>query len=138
MGFEATVDLPETVNFWGWHILVRRGLTELRTYVHYDVGNDWLEYQTTAGAWVQFATNLNLEALGLCAVTGKVVSDIAAEEYIRFILNEVEYPLPGAACYIQGAVQPRRFQAEVVAWNVDDDAMEAHVDSVIVTQNEPA
>lgn len=138
VGLEATVDLPETVNYWGWHLLVRRGLTELRAYVHYNVVTDVLEYQTTAGAWVQFAAGLNLEALGLCAVTGKVVADIATEEYIRFILNEVEYPLTGAACYIQGAVQPRRFQAEVVAWNVDDDAMETHVDSVIVTQNEPA
>lgn len=138
VGVEATVSLPAAVAFWGWHILVRRGTTELRAYVHYDVVNDRLEYLDHLNVYQVFATNLNLAALGLCGVTGKLVADIANEQYVRFILNEVEYPLTGIACYTWGLVAARRFQGEIVAWNVDDDEMDAYVDCVIITQNEPA
>ncbi len=138
VGVEATVNMPAALWTWGWHIRVRRGLTELQARVHYDAVAGTLEYQNALNVYVEFAAGLNLQVLNTCAVTGKMVVDIDAEEYVRFIFNEVEYPMTDLGCFAWNLVATRRFEAEMVAYNVDDDEMEAYIDCVIVTQNEPA
>lgn len=137
MGIEATFQVDSYHDYWCLDIYVRKGATEMQSRLRYNLAGDVLEVMIGLNTYQEVATGMNPALLMLPLVTAKMVVDVDAEEYVRAIFNDTEYPLAGVGCYTRPLFSARYCDCRILAYNTDDDEMHGYVDSIIVTQNEP-
>jgi hypothetical protein len=137
-GLELVFSLASHVQALEWLINVYDGVHASWYVVRWREDTDTLEYDDSTGNPVTFATNVRLLSGPTTFHSGKLVVDGANREYVRFLLNASAYDLSGiAARAIASSVAPRlevgACHIGAVPWNA-----QLWLDSVIVTQNEPA
>lgn len=69
--------------------------------------------------------------------TFKVVCDFQANQYVRLILNDIEYDISGYALFTFGSGIAAHLRAVVLAENFAAGNHHIYVEDVIITQNEP-
>lgn len=105
--------------------------------ISYDWDTDELSYYDTAGAPQVFASGLKLKAYDRIYHTMKVVFDIAKREFVRVILDNIEYDLSGKKYQIRVTTGSAFWFQEMGAEAKVADGTWVYIDDLIVTQNEP-
>ena len=97
---------------------------------------EW-EYMDNLGAYVAFLSPWQINLLNPPFNTVKLVVDAVNEEYVRAIVDNVSYPMPGVpAWWGVNATSPRLLiEVWMVSRALQNDYVQ--IDGVIVTQNEP-
>lgn len=106
--------------------------------LRYDDPAGALQYLDDTEAWVTFATIGALFEGAQLFQTAKFVVDLDAAAYVRAILNDVEYDLSAAAGFVQANATSQRIVTVLQAEDLTGSQTALYVDSVILTQNEPA
>lgn len=105
-------------------------------WLHYDVANQLLRRLNTAGGLTTFASSINLEGLATLFHTFKLVVNPASGEYVRAIVDHVEYDLSGISGQLTGADDRNELAIRVVVTSDAGDNDTIRVDDVIFTLNE--
>jgi len=105
--------------------------------IYYDWDSDELSYYDSAGAPQVFASGLKLKAYERIFHTIKVVFDLAKKEYVRVILDNVEYDLSGKKYQTPATTGSAYWYQEMYAEAKVADGTWVYIDDLIVTQNEP-
>jgi len=137
IGLEFTFTLHEDTRYIRWDIIRQDPTTTYWASVGLNFPLNAVGYLTAGGVWVELAPGITLWASDVSWHTGKLGADWSTFQYVRFILNDREWPMPGLGLFpAPGAA----FEATI--WRVThytnvDANISAYVDNVIVTQNEP-
>lgn len=114
------------------------GTTRHNIYITFRMDDQDLRYLDAAGNPQTLASNVLLRQDGLCWHFMKLVVDLEASEYVRLILDNVEYSMAGLG--FQATADASAPMLKVVIQN-QGAALAAppvvHVTNVINTQNEP-
>lgn len=113
------------------------GSKVLDTSIAYEPSTNKLYYESSAGAMVELASDVNLYAYSYLFHAFKLVVNGESEEYVRLIVNDVLYDLAGVA--VRTAADARAPYMEVSVMAVGDSGgnYSIYVDDVILTMNEP-
>ena len=96
-----------------------------------------LRYGNSAGGFTAFASGIDLLQSADLFHTWKLVGDPLAGEYVRCILNDVEYPLSGIAAPVAADASLPHMLVNVVIEGRLGQNDTVYVDDAIITQNEP-
>jgi len=136
-GLEFTFNTDDDHTTWAWELETRVGTHRWRAVVHYDVVLARLQYLADDGLYYPFATAIPYWDCTDLSNTGKMVVDSRKWEYVRFLLNDREYPLTGIPVDYIPAMAATYFQVSFGLYGPPGKNVPGYVDSVIVTQNEP-
>jgi len=138
VGLEASFGV--VTNNMQWDLLVR--LNQIGGWaeasIRYDTAVGDLSYLDAAGAWQVFANVGSLLGAGGCCNTMKVVIDVVNGEYVRALINSRVFSLAGIGYRVVGGGLGHRFFVTVTARTPLGWELYGYLDSIIVTQNEPA
>lgn len=137
LGLEWTFTVDADTWYWAGSLQWYDGTNTWLAIVYYDRTLGTLRYYSDMGWIVNFATVGQLRQLTLASHTIKMVVDMVEHEYVRVILNETVYPLPGIAVWTLGSGVLSSLVAIVEHHGPGACNPLAYVDSVIMTQNEP-
>ncbi len=137
LGLEFAFTLHDDVEHIVWNFSWYTGAEQLECVVYYDLQNTQLLYLDSLGAPQVFATDVDLNIDAYCWHVGKLVTDFSFRQYVRFILNNNEWPLYHAIQAIPDLVTlPHlRFIIYNTAFGVTNPIV--YIDAVVITQNEP-
>ena len=114
------------------------GTTMTQYRLVYDDANNRLQYVDGTDTLTTFATPVSLGTAGVLFHGAKLVIDADAGEYLRFRLNKDVYSLAGAAAYSSADSNAPQFYVLLLCTSRSGQNDSVIVDSVIITQNEPA
>lgn len=137
-GMEYSFSLANVIGSLTTSFLLYDGTSILRAQVDWDVASGELRYRDAAGAWIVFATGVNLSRDPTLFHTCKLVADTLSKEYYRFILDEDTYSLKDIALQTPASALLPHLEATVEVGGADGLNATAYVDDVILTQNEVA
>lgn len=137
-GMEFSFNLGSTIDLLDISVQLFDGTDRLNARIQWFDGSNDLWYQAVGGAFVSFATGVDLARTSTLFHTAKLVFNGVSRRYIRFILDNRTYDLSANALWaLADATLP---EASVVLSVVGragfNDTL--YVDDVILTQNEPA
>ena len=138
LGLEWSFNLPDVIGDLSLRLNLYDGINVTDFRVRWRDGDNDLQYWSSAGAWVTFATNVDLSTTNVAVHTAKLVVDGPNAQYSRFLLDNNVYSLANIAGRQTAAAALTRFD---VIFELIADAGEtrtAYLDDVIATQNEPA
>jgi len=131
----ARVSAVGSVNGW---VTTYDGAAGHRGLVLYDDANDRLRYQDAAGASQDLATGLKLWHDPSQFHALKLVIDATKNEYVRFILDNVELDMAGIPLRTFASSQEPTMGVGCEVGGRDAGTSTVYLDDVIVTTNEPA
>ena len=113
------------------------GTGSLHGTVRYSPVDKTLAYRPAAGAYVPIATGVQLLTEAHVFHRMKLVVDLAAEEYVKVLLDDTAHSLAGIPLRTTGLGLAERF--DILIWNrgIVGQTCAVYADRVIVTQNEP-
>lgn len=97
-----------------------------------------LQYLDSTGSFVTFAIPDQLMGQSTLFFVAKLVIDATAGEYLRFILDQRSYPLAGIAAQTIASADYPHLEARLRNTGFAGFNNEMFIDTVILTQNEPA
>jgi hypothetical protein len=103
----------------------------------YETSGGLWKYMDSAAAWQNMATGVTLYSALDCFHTVKLVIDFENSEYVRAILNSVEYDLANIAIRTAASSLYPHIVVTIVTYNGAGGTQQNYVDDVIITQNEP-
>lgn len=136
-GFEISFTLNGNISEYLFSLYFYDGVNYHAAIVRFLPATNTLEVDNN-GAWVQVATAIPMAAALYLFHTLKLVGDFTAiMQYVRVILNEVEYDL--SAYNLREALNPAGRQLSVALQLTTGVASSqgCYVDDAIITQNEP-
>lgn len=137
MGLEASWNTNILIQYWYTILDLGPGGANLRAALRYDAFTPQLEYQDAGGAWQVLDPALNLRWGPNLFHTIKVVGDFVNGAYVRAIVNNNAYPMPGIPLAPSPLGANEGMQARLQATSVLAANSQIWVDDVIITQNEP-
>ncbi len=137
LGIEFTFTIHANTSEWVWIITQYDGVDEWWAVVRYDIVNWVLQYEDALGAPETFATGLQARQDPRVWHTGKLVADFSIHQYVRFILNDRVWSLPGRAFWSIPAPLFFPYMAFRIYHVGTAGNPTAYCDAVVVTQNEP-
>jgi len=105
--------------------------------IEYRWNTDQLVYYDEGGVEHVFASNLKLHTYERIYHTMKVVVDIAKREFVRVILNDIEYNLEGTKYEMAATTGSKQWYQLIGAQAKVTLGTWVYIDDLIVTQNEP-
>ena len=138
LGLEFAFTVVSGADNIEWQITIYTGTRVIYGLVKYDQNSTKLQYWSSAGAWADLQTGVNLSTLTGVFHVGKLVIDPATEKYVRFLLGKNEYDMGALGCEaVDDTTAPYMLVSAKV---VSDSGQNAtiYVDNVVLTQNEPA
>lgn len=121
-----------------FHFYQRDGATRYEYIVRFDIQNGLLSVRTPGPAWTQFASGVTLDTGQDQFHAAKLVADCVNFKYMRFLFNDTSYDLSAYAPYSVAEVVAAYVQAAIQVDGPAGSNLEAFMDNVIVTVNEPA
>lgn len=136
-GFEVSFSYLENMLYLYFEIQYWDGAFEHRARVRYNPATADLEVQLTAGGYQLIDDNLPL-VTGIDPIhVAKVVADFSTDEYVRVIIDERSYSLPGVPIRYVGGVGGPYLRGRVMATGTFGLTSQMIIDRIIITQNEP-
>lgn len=137
-GLELSFNLPGTIETFNLQFQMFDGTNVVSGAVRWVDADDELQYTDSAGAWVTFRTGVDLLTSTKLFHTIKLVVDLSAQEYLRIILDDVDFSLAGIAAHVAASGTLPVLDAIVTLIGRAGQNDEVYVDDAIITQNEPA
>lgn len=137
MGVELGINLATPFSYVEIRHDVFDGANWLQFRLRYHYGSWALQYQDGSGAWVTFATTRTLAGSLYQFSDMKLVSDPAAGEYVRCVVNSASYSLAGVGAYSTPLVAAPSRLLDIYLYGVEAENDVLYLDDVILTQNEP-
>jgi hypothetical protein len=137
IGLEASFSLPGAVERINVTLQIELGTARYDASVRWNGVSNTIEYVDAGGAAVTLESGVILRQDPTLFHTFKVVADMAAGQYVRAIVDEKVYALPGIAAFAgvpSGELSVVAHCRVIGRAGVNDTV---YVDDVIVTQNEP-
>lgn len=136
-GFEFSWRPDGNLDYLDFRAQVVDGANSHVLVVRYSYTDETLSYYDADGAWVVFATDVDLVPSDPHFNSWKLVVDFAETEYVRLLVNETSYDLSGYGGW--EGVDVSALQMTVLLTHVGTSGKNAvlYVDDVIITQNEP-
>lgn len=106
--------------------------------LRYDDQNNTIDYWGAAGAWVTVATDVDLFGNGGQWNALKLVFDQVEQKYVRAIVNDSEYSLAGVAGQQVASGTAEHMELSIYCYAQGGGSPRAHIDDVILTENESA
>jgi len=125
-----------TTAYWYWEIFQRTLGMDYRGCVRYDLRGQTLEYQDIGGGWVEFANGLEETRATDVWHTGKLVVDYINRLYVRFILNDHQWNLPGIPVWHNPGGGRTHITWVARLYGQAGENQSALLDAVICTQND--
>lgn len=137
VGMSVMMNLPGTISRFQVIIESWDGVNGHLAVLIWDGIANTLSYMTAGSVQVVFATAVNLPVNLPTWCAFKVVADLEDNVYVRAIVNNVTYPLPGIALDIYPDARPARvdFAVRLVGRAGYNDVV--YIDDLVLTQNEP-
>jgi len=107
-------------------------------HLRYDVANAVVQYLDENGAWQNLSPGVKLQGSIVLFNTLKLVVDPVEHEYVRAILNNVEFDMSGIACNRSEDGEQNFWYVLIRMLGPAGSNVVGYVDDVIITQNEPA
>lgn len=135
-GVEASFTRLSFIDNISFQMTLNDGTTQLNFEVRWrDTDND-LQYLDSTGAFVTFATGVDLILVAGLFNTAKLVGDAVSRQYVRFILNDTVYSLANIAVQTSGSGTSSRLLHVITNTGRSGQNDTVIVDDVIVTHNE--
>jgi len=137
IGMEFAFMANEHVQDLRLDLLITTPTITYYVYIRVELDTDTIYYWSAAGAWVQLATGVDLKIDRDCWHHLKLVVDFGAKQYVRLLLDDVEYNMAGLglnwAAFVLTPFLQTSLYHEALAPIV---APLVYIDDVIFTQNE--
>ena len=104
--------------------------------IRYNHVGKTIDYWSSAGSYVPFITNIDLALCNGWWSVFKWVYDLEAGEYVRFIVNHMQYDLKGIAPEIADSSDSNNWYYDIGLVQANTMQWPTYVDNVIVTINE--
>lgn len=137
IGLEFTFGSAEVGCYWEGWLHWNDGVDWAEARIRVSMSTGELEYYIGAARWVHIATVGTMRAWASAMHTLKMVVDINREEYVRVLLNDQVYPLPGVPIPPVGGVLAPHIRGHIRCTRLGAIMDDGYVDNVIITQNEP-
>ena len=138
LGLEFAVRPDVNVEYIDCYIDYYDGVTLYSGAISYDTVNEKWTYKTTAGAWVDFFTGAKMTAAEKLFHHCKLVIDPVGHKYVRALVSGEEKDMSTYDLYTDPDVTAPRVSILILVYSLAGYNAVGYVDSVIVTQNEPA
>jgi len=137
LGCEISFTSNDNITYIEFRQYIFDGTNRHHAELRYDTANNKLQYLDEDGNYQDLATGLVLLSGFYLFNTIKVVIDPATQQYVRVILNDVEYDMSGIDYRLTAnAASPYWIQTVKIDEGIAA-AYGIYVDDVILTQNEP-
>lgn len=136
-GFEASESHPLDTDIIDYFIDLFDGSTKTEFVIRQRIVINDVQYQDENGVFVTFTTTPTILASFTFFNASKIVVDFTSKEYVRLILNNVEYDLSGIAAKESASVSRAQLIVRIRNIGREGNNDKVYVDDVIVTQNEP-
>ena len=120
-----------TVAFWYYD-----GARVHRGSMTYDLPNKKWFYLNSLGGDTDLLLNVTLRTANSPWHTCKLVLDTDTDEYVRFLYNNVETPMPGIGIYADTDLEEAMVYMGITHFSTHANVQSIYVDNVILTQNE--
>lgn len=112
------------------------GVTQLYGQMNIDIGAGTLSYRNSVGGATEFEHALALHVDPTLFHTAKLVIDASRGEYVRFLLDSIEYDLRGIGCHpIVPMLAPSEY-CFFLAGNIPGEETYLYLDNVIMTRED--
>lgn len=138
MGFEVSFTLAQYTTKVEADLMVYDGTNQYQGLIRYDYGNTRFEYQASDGSWTVLESSLNLDREANCYHTIKIVVDPSTGKYVRAILDDTAHDIDTAAMKSVASALAPHLAIQVKHLGTSGQLPVIYIDSIIVTQNEPA
>ncbi len=138
LGAECSFALSSTIETLDLEHQIFDGTDFIDWRVRWDETNTRLQYFDSSGAWVTFATGVDLAGGAGLFHTMKLRVDFAKRQYINVVFNETSYGLDGIAPQVTASPLRPQLITEILLTGRSGQNDRVHIDDVILTQNEPA
>ena len=135
-GLEVSFNLASDITTFYMHYYVFNGSRLAQAVIQWHDATENLQYQDDAGNLVTFATGVKLLQLDNLFHTAKLVADARTNQYVRFILNNVEYDLSDIDMQDVADATLPIISVSVMLIGRSGNNDKIYVDDVILTQNE--
>lgn len=138
LGFEFAFAPQTVIALIELRITFYTGAQQLDAAIRWHVGDSELQYLNSSSVWTAFSASFALFQIGRLYHVWKLVFDPTAQAYMKVIVDNQLFSLADIGTVV--AVETSNARVEVTA-RVDSRSGfvdSAHVDRLIVTQNEPA
>jgi len=135
IGGEVSVCTDDAVVYFEWLLRYYDGVDRYEFGIRYTLETEILEYYD--GDWHNFAEDVKFYKEDYLFHTAKVVGDVRTGKYVRFIFDNVTYPMSKYSGYkVECDTTPvMDFKVEVLG--TDEEHFVWWADDLIITQNEP-
>lgn len=106
-------------------------------YIIYKGSDHKLYYRNSAGADIEFASDIFTAEAGLVFHSGKLVIDPSENKYVRFLLDGVEYQMDNYSLFNTAAGVSPFIEIWIQMNNTAAASSASYIDTVIATHNEP-
>jgi len=96
-----------------------------------------VQYWDNTGAFVPLVAAIGMGWTNQPDNTMKLVWDMSTHQYVRFLLNDLAFPMPGIGFEDAGNTAVSRWEARLLVYRALGEVIDEWIDCVIVTQNEP-
>ena len=104
--------------------------------IRYNHAAKTIDYWGSDGRYVPFITNINLALYEPWWSVFKWVYDLEAGEYVRFIVNHMQYDLKGIAAWVINGPGLNFWYYDIGLFQADGMQKPTYIDNVIITVNE--
>lgn len=138
LGVEISFTVHADVDTLLFYLSLYDGATWLNPLIIYVQASGKLQYLSSAGAYVDLATGLNLYEQDFMFHTLKYVVDFVNKKYVRCLLDHLSYDMTDIA--FREAADATGANMAFVFTNFGEAGKNAvvYADNLIITQNEPA
>jgi len=136
-GIEIAFNLPGALAAFGISIADYNGASLWNARLHWTDTSNVLSYVNAAGVETTIATGIDLPVNIPTWNIMKLVADLAAHTYVRAILNDRTYALPGIPIEQTADGRAPRVDLTMTVFSRAGFNDTAYIDDLIITQNEP-
>lgn len=137
VGFEYSFSLHGAVGKVRLAFAVYTGTHIISGAITWDDANERLEYMDSTGAEVTLQDAVKMYAWNILFNSWKLVMDADAFEYVRLLLNGVEYDMSGIAARVTESVLDPHMRVTIQVDGRTAGTSTIYADDSIITQNEP-
>lgn len=136
-GLETSALLDGNLQYLIVTLELRDGTTAYQFQITYSPSEEEIFVTIPGGVSVSIASDVNLDTGYGLFHTFKLVTDFANDEYLRLIVNEVEYDLSDYSSYSFAQATNPHLWVTVTVYSNPGTNTNIHIDDVVVTRNEP-
>jgi len=136
-GFEFSVRLSAFMSLIEWRQRTFDGANQTLFTVRLNYTARTLSYRNSLGAFVQFASNVNVETLNTQYHIGKLVVDGPSDRYVRFLYDGTAFSLANIAGQESASGTLAQLRTEIYVEGNGAALSTTRIDDVVVTLNEP-